>query len=347
MTKFVCRIPKKIPKISSGKSASKLPTLAELDAGVRRSQASAFAEGTLANLTTQWVRYMTFCLIYEIDPLPAGVDVLCRYAEYLSLSLKSHESLMGYISGVKTLHKLLDLPINQFSDIELKLALRGLQRNNTHIPKQAPPITPQILHDVYDLLDMDNEEDVIFWAVVLIGFFLLLRKCNLVPDTGASFNPDKQLKRSDLSIEPDHIKVTLRWTKNAQFGNKPLRFVLPRIEGSVLCPVSAILAVLSLVEGNPNDSLFKKSSGVCFTYRQLQSKLAWVSQMLDLPDKLTSHSLRAGGATNAFLAGVPGEIIKILGHWKSDCYLKYIRLPEEARFAAGVLVKHRIVSLDL
>ena len=62
---------------------------------------------------------------------------------------------------------------------------------------------------------------------------------------------------------------------------------------------------------------------------------------------MTSHSLRAGGATNAFLAGVPSEIIKILGNWKSDCYLRYIRLPEQARLAAGVLVKYRVLSLDL
>ena len=81
-------------------------------------------------------------------------------------------------------------------------------------------------------------------------------------------------------------------------------------------------------------------------YKQLQSRLAEMSQLLQLEHKLTSHSLRAGGATAAFLAGVPAEVIKILGHWKSDCYVRYLRLPEQARLAAGVLMKHRIKCLN-
>jgi hypothetical protein len=35
-------------------------------------------------------------------------------------------------------------------------------------------------------------------------------------------------------------------------------------------------------------------------------------------------SLRKGGATSAIRAGVPGEIIEKLGHWRSDIYKLYI-----------------------
>ena len=88
---------------------------------------------------------------------------------------------------------------------------------------------------------MESEEDVIFWTVLLVGFFLLLRKCNLLSDSTPKFDLKKQLTPEDLEFEPDHVKATLRWTKNNQFGNKPLGFALPVISGSVLCPVSALL----------------------------------------------------------------------------------------------------------
>ena len=269
-------------------------TLEDLDRGVSRAQSSAFAEGTLKNLTTQWVRYLTFCTIYQINPFPASIEDLCRFAQYLSLILKSHQSILNYISGVKTLHKLLKFETAQFTDLLVVLTLRGLHRLNTHVPKQSPPVSLEILDRISKLIDFDNEDDVIFWAVVLIGFFLLLRKSNLVPDTGAGFDSDRQLKRGDLEIFPDFARVTLRWTKNEQVSKKPLRFALPVIPGSLLCPVEAILRVISMVDGNPNDSLFKKSNGSTYTYRQLQSKLAIVSDQLGLSEKLTSHSLRAG-----------------------------------------------------
>ena len=322
-------------------------SLEELDNNVRQSQASAFAEGTLRNLTMQWLKYLSFCLFHGLDPVPASYDTLCRYAQFLSMCLKSHGALLCYLSGVKTLHVLLNMETKQFDALLLKLTLRGLHRNNKHVPQQAPPVTPHILTSIYNILDFDNEDDVIFWAVVLVGFFLLLRKCNLVPDSSTTFDVTKQLARKDFEFLHDHARVTLHWTKNHQYTNEPLVFSLPVITNSELCPVTAVLAVLNLVQGNPTDSVFQRSDGSCYSYYMLQKKLAWVSQQLQIEPKLTSHSLRAGGATAAFLAGVPAEVIKVLGHWKSDAYQKYIRMPEKARMAAGVLLKHSIQCLSL
>ena len=51
----------------------------------------------------------------------------------------------------------------------------------------------------------------------------------------------------------------------------------------------------------------------------------------------STHSFRSGGATWAFNSGVPGEIIKIVGNWKSDCYLKYLLISDQARDVAAQL----------
>ena len=223
-----------------------------------------------------------------------------------------------------------------------------MHRLNPHIPNQALPITIKSLYKIHDKLDFSKEDDVLFWAVVLVGFFLLLRKCNLVPNTGPNFDPSKQLKRSDLEMDQGHIKVTLRWTKNNQFTKEALRFILPTIPNSPLCPTSAVLSALHIAShcSNAGNSIFKCSNGTVYTYHNLQDKLAVLSEQLGEKRKFTSHSLRAGEATTAFLAGVPAEIIKVLGFWKSDCFLQYIRAPEQARFAAGLLMKRHILCLN-
>ena len=280
---FTCVIPSKKPTFCGPhKAINNRPNilLEEIDQGLRRSQAAAFAEGTLSNLTTQWVKYLNFCLTFNFNPLPADKFTLCRYAQYLSTCLKAHESVLNYISGVKTLHLLLNLPVCAFEHFLVKISLRGMHRLNTHTPSPAPPLSLPVLNDIHKLLDFSKEEDVIFWAVILVGFFLLLRKCNLVPDSGSTFDPDRQLKRSDIEYFQDHAKVTLRWTKNHQFGNKPLRFALPCIPDSHLCPVSAVIHVTKLVDGAPNDSVFKKSNGMTYSYNNLQTKLAWVSKTI-------------------------------------------------------------------
>ena len=39
---------------------------------------------------------------------------------------------------------------------------------------------------------------------------------------------------------------------------------------------------------------------------------------------VSSHSLRRGGATSALSSGIPGELVKAMGDWKSVCYLVYL-----------------------
>ena len=44
------------------------------------------------------------------------------------------------------------------------------------------------------------------------------------------------------------------------------------------------------------------------------------------PNKYLSHSLRIGGTTVLFAAGLPGNAIKLFGRWKTDCYHVYTRM---------------------
>ena len=112
---FTCILPAKNPLLGKNilPEHARVP-LADIDRNVKNSQRAAYAEGTLRNLTTQWVKYLSFMLFYGLDPLPVKVLDLCRYAQFLSSCLKAHASLVNYLAGVKTLHILLDMDISSF-----------------------------------------------------------------------------------------------------------------------------------------------------------------------------------------------------------------------------------------
>jgi integrase len=55
------------------------------------------------------------------------------------------------------------------------------------------------------------------------------------------------------------------------------------------------------------------------------------------PKRFGTHSLRAGGATNMYRAGVDALTIQFHGRWASDAFKLYTRLCRES--VAGVAAK--------
>lgn len=81
------------------------------------------------------------------------------------------------------------------------------------------------------------------------------------------------------------------------------------------------------------------------TGRWFAKKLAEILARAGLtPHLYSGHSFRSGGATWAHKCGLSGPMIKLLGDWKSDVYLGYLRLSDEekviaARALAGMMPK--------
>ena len=206
---------------------------------------------------------------------------------------------MNYLSGVKTLHALLEFDTEGFSGFMLKMTLRGLKRTNKHITKQALAMTPEILYKLYFTLDHTNGDDATFWAACLTMFFLLLRKSNAVADTLKSADDRKLLCRQDLEWKSDSVLITLRWSKTNQFGEH-LTFSLPKVPGSNLCPVKALKNMVGLRPAS-RGWCFQRQDGRPFTYYQFHAKLKKGLRLIGLDASLYgSHSIRRGGPPIVF-----------------------------------------------
>ena len=108
-----------------------------------------------------------------------------------------------------------------------------------HTVKQAEPITPPILVRMSKVVNYKDKIETISWAATLMGFYMFLRKSNLVPDTMDNFNALQQFRRSDVNLLGLNraVMCEVRWTKTIQFCQKVLRFPVLPANNKHICPV--------------------------------------------------------------------------------------------------------------
>ena len=309
-------------------------------------QNKAYAPGTLENYRVQWALYFNFCMFFKKVALPAQPKTLVNYMLFLSKKLKALGSIKSYVAGVKTLHELMEISVTAFSSVAVKLMWMGLDNWVTHVPKRAAPMDPVVLAAIHDTLDLTKPNEIAFWAVCITAFFILARKSNLIPDK--TFNPVKQLSRRHLKFFKDYVEVVVHWTKTRRPNQEPLEYPLYIIPGSRICPFTALARMIHAIPAHPNSACFIWENGLPITYSQFTRKLRkCLSKAGFEAKKYSSHSFRSGGATWAHRSGVPGEIIQLLGGWKSDVYKQYLDLPRESRRAAALLMKRKILKLGV
>ena len=163
----------------------------------------------------------------------------------------------------------------------------------------------------------------------------MLRKSNYVPESQKSFDKFKQLCREDIAVGPDCLLVHIKWSKTIQLAKRTLHIPILAIPNSPICPVHAFQQMVDRVPAGADGPAFcvqTKQGLRPLTYRVFQARLkqlvhksGWVAAAF------SSHSLRRGGASLAYKAKVPGELIKVQGDWASDAYLAYLSIPLEQR----------------
>ena len=317
-----------------------------LEADVRRSMLAAWAPGTLRNMQTQFDLFVKFCDLYDFQSMPASYPTLCAFAQFLSRSFKAPGSIKNYLVGVKWFHVLAGMETSQFDHVSLKLVLKGISRLRKHLPKQALPLTPEILQEIFAKLDHTRVDDVSLWTLLIFGFFLMARKSNLVPDSVNKFDQSRHLCLSDIILSENLVLVALKWSKTNQFGERQHFVPLLAMPDSVLCPVKAFKQHIKIVPKHPNGALFcrvDRGRVVPMTYTKFQDRLkGLIASTGRTPEAYSSHSLRRGGATFAAAAGVPRHYIQQVGDWKSDAVDQYLHNHLHSRVQAAQMMRQKI-----
>ena len=91
-------------------------------------------------------------------------------------------------------------------------------------------------------------------TICLVSFFGMFRKSHMVVTSASAFNAKKQFTKSDFRFFPWGVEIIVRWSKTIQFRERQISIPLPRVSGSPLCPVSAILHAFSFTASAPLES---------------------------------------------------------------------------------------------
>ena len=98
-----------------------------------------------------------------------------------------------------------------------------------HTVKRAHPFTPEILLDIHKILNHDDSFHAAIWAALILGFLLLLRKSNLVPDSINKLDLKKLITGDKLTFTSEAAIIALTWTKTRQTGENALQVPLLHI----------------------------------------------------------------------------------------------------------------------
>lgn len=239
----------------------------------------------------------------------------------------------SYLSAIRHGHLSRGLPDPLVGKVRLDLALKGLKRQRPVRKDKRMPITPSILEVIGQSLvkHASKYDRLLIWAACCIGFFAFMRSGEVTVPEGARFDPTMHLTPRDVAVdslqEPTMIRIRLKISKTDQ-ARQGIELFVGRTFNS-LCPVIAMLKYLE-VRGVDDGPLFRRSDGSPLHRDMLvsQVKLALEQAGLD-PSHYAGHSFRIGAATTAAACGLSDATIQMLGRWKSDSFMRYIRTPRQ------------------
>ena len=120
-------------------------TPSDLSALVSRTQAHAYAPGTLRNLHSQWKSFLNFCTAYSVTPLPATPHAVVSYACFLANKTSSYQYILNHLNAVKLLHRFNGFSVDALDSSDVNLTKRWLKRLLGTTSRQKHPIIPQML----------------------------------------------------------------------------------------------------------------------------------------------------------------------------------------------------------
>ena len=265
----------------------------------------------------------------------------------MSRTVKSYSYIRLLLHSLKLLHECYGLPFHQEKYLVTRAQLQGLRRVVCNPPLPKLPITPEILVQIHDILDLKCSYTIAWWAAILVGFFGFLRKSNLVPTDRQSLTTGQFLSRNAIKLSNDAtvMYIFLNWSKTNQFHERQVILPIAAMSGSILCPVHAVEQVFKsfyISEQLPAFVYSHHGKLHCLTYANLVGTLKASLLRIGIdPRRFAGHSLRRGGCTLAHRAKVSAALLKFHGDWASEAYLKYIVPDVETK----LLVTNRMQQL--
>ena len=283
-------------------------------------------------------RYLRFCELCDVRPLPLSESSLSKFVAYLADNKLKYRTIKTYLSGVRFLQIRSGFP-DPFGDSHmprLQYTLKGIKRVEAREggPQRLRlPITPKILRAMKRVWSVTAArlDTKMIWAACCLAFFAFLRAGEMTVPDDSSYDASVHLSLDDIAVDhasrPTFIRITIKQSKTDPF-RKGVKLFVGRADGDI-CPVAALLGYLAC-RGTTPGPLFVTADGRPLTRKKFVELVRGALAAANIDQKkYCGHSFRIGAATTAAGKGVEDSIIKTLGRWESAAYLQYVRIPRE------------------
>ena len=318
--------------------------LSQLSQNNVRTQSYRYAKNSLRNVISNIRTYVFFITFFSLTFLPASTMDICRFLELMALTC-GYGHLKNVLSSLKYLHEAhgFQFPSNDFN---LDTTLQGLKRRLAKTPFFVMPITPQILLQMYEHLDMSKPNDLALWCSFLVAFYGLFRKANVVPESGP-VDPSQTLTRNHIILDRRNkvVYIHVTFSKTIQFCQRDLFIPVPSNTNPALDLYRHMELLLDSVPAAGTAPAFSFSSSRFISYKLFTNRLKDLLTRSGLsPHMYSGHSFRRGAAS--FLHKVGGTVLQIqsAGDWSSQCFTRYLYLSTEERMKAQHLVSAALSS---
>jgi hypothetical protein len=170
-------------------------------------------------------------------------------------------------------------------------------------------------------------------AMALAAWSGQMRLGELLPATLASLDRSRLPTRERWGISTrctlaSHVR--LPWTKTTKYAGAYV-YLLHQMD-----PFDATSAITRHLQASrlPQEALLCEYVDETHNQRNILDKQTFLSMCNELwhaqgITRITGHSFRIGGTTALLRSGVNPDIVKKMGRWSSDAYLRYWRNTEE------------------
>ena len=289
----------------------------------------AYEPSTLKNYHSAQKLFLRFCLVYGIDiSFLAELD-LAAYAEWLIQGALSCATVQNHLAAVKMFYQWWGKTdvVGSMVSPAWDLTIKGLNTIRPSFDKRAA-LTIEHLAQLVDVC-LDDLSLAPLRVALTFGFFGFLRISNLAPPTTLGFDAARHTSFGD-SLFNQGLMLNIKWSKTRQNAKHTISIPLPALTVSDLCPVRAwnsYVTKLNDCDIKVNTPLLvtTKPKGRPITIPSLRKMFHKACYEAHLEGAgYTPHSLRRGGATTAYHAGVSIDSIKFHGTWRSEAVQDYL-----------------------
>ncbi|KIK52989.1 hypothetical protein GYMLUDRAFT_946159 [Collybiopsis luxurians FD-317 M1] len=295
-----------------------------------------YAESTLETYASGLLAFHVFCdsrSIPEDQRASCSGDLLNTWMATMTGNYAG-TSVKNYVHGVRAWHIIHGVRWN-IDKATFDTMIQGAERLQPERSrrKKRQPFTPDYITKLLEDLDTTNPLDVACGGCLTTSFFCAARVGELTVPTLRDFSPEKYITPSDVRNATDRngFQTTILHiphTKSSQIKGEDLYF--SRQLGSA-DPDSWLHRQFTVNKPGPSEHLFTYSHTTSNkTTRRPLTKSAFIQRIhkaaknKGLP-ALQGHGIRIGATLEYLLRGVPFDAVRVIGRWKSDAFLLYLR----------------------